>query len=102
MSQTYTGLSHPTFTALGGPAAVEYRARGLLVALHRAPSSLDRSIPAGFDRLLNFAESLPLASADFPIVRNWINGARVLWKQGESRAALYQLKMACRKLHIAE
>ena len=101
MSQTYTSLSHPIFIDLGGPAAGEYKARGLLVALHRAPSSLDRSIPAGSDPASPFRQSLPLTSAEFSIVRNWIVGSRVLWEQGESRAA-HQLKMACRKLHIPE
>jgi hypothetical protein len=100
MGQTMTNRSNTASAGLGGPSAVDYRVRGLLDALRRSPSSLDVSIPAGFDRLFCFAESLPLASAEFALVRNWIVGARDLWEQGESRAALYQVKLACKKLQI--
>ena len=98
MSQTRTNLSKTTSAGLGALTAVEHRARGLLDALRRSPSSLDASIPAGFDRLLGFADSLPLAHAEFAFARTWIVAARDLWEQGEMRAALYQVRLACKKI----
>jgi hypothetical protein len=98
MSHASTQLPDVAFSSFTDPTAVEYRARGLLVALQRSPSSLDTSIPAGFDRLLRFTESLPLARTECAFARNWISGARALWEQGEPRAAIYQLKLTCKKL----
>ena len=100
MSPKMTTLSTATSADLAGPSAVEFSARGLLDALRKSPSSLDPSIAAGFDRLLRFAESLPLASDEFAFARNWIVAARDLWERDEPRAALYQVKMACKKLQI--
>lgn len=91
-----------TYTSTIEPSAGVYHARGLLDALRKSPSSLDASIDAGFNRLLHFAESLPLATVEHAFARNWIVGARDLWERGEPLAALFQVKMACRKLQIKD
>lgn len=100
MSQTMSRHSTMTTVRQTGPSTVEFHVRGLLDALRRSPSSLDASIDAGFGRLLRFAESLPLGSDELAFAHNWIVGALDLWVQGEPRAAMYQVKLACRKLQI--
>jgi hypothetical protein len=100
MRKTRSDRRNPAFAGPHLPFALPRTASGLLVALRRSPSSLDRSIPPGFDRLLTIAESLPLSSEDLASARHWIVGARTLWEQGETRAALYQVRLACRRLHV--